>query len=94
MLKASDWESKALLAAQHGRADLAEQATAHAARHREAGVALHAEVDAIVKCRDLSSAHRILVTRVARNGSYALARPCKICMSAIEATPISKVEHT
>ena len=57
-------------------------------------VFLHAEVDAIVKCRDLSSAHRILVTRVARNGSYALARPCKICMSAIEATPISKVEHT
>jgi deoxycytidylate deaminase len=57
-------------------------------------VFLHAEVDAIIRCRDIASAHRIFVTRLSRNGQYAMARPCQICMTAINATPISKVEHT
>lgn len=66
-----------------------------ALRHNEPDkVFLHAEVDAIIRCRDISSAHRIFVTRVNKNGQYALARPCMICMTAINSTPITKVEHT
>lgn len=56
---------------------------------------LHAEIAAIVKCRDLSRAHRILVLRFGKNGEPRLAKPCKICSLAIEElTPIKKVEYT
>jgi len=55
---------------------------------------LHAEVHAILRCRDLSQAHRIFVTRVNRHGQPAMAKPCGICMSAINAAGITKVEHT
>ena len=52
----------------------------------------HAEVDAIIRCRDLSKAYKIVVTRIARNGSYANAKPCPICESAIKEAGIKKVE--
>lgn len=55
---------------------------------------LHAEVDAILKCNDLSKAHRILVTRVGRSGKLLLANPCKICQSAILAAGIKIIEHS
>lgn len=55
---------------------------------------LHAEIAAIAKCRDLSEAHRILVTRYDIKGNPVLAKPCEICESAIKATPIKIVEHT
>ncbi len=55
---------------------------------------LHAEVAAILKCRDLTKAHRILVTRVGKSGNILLAKPCKICQSAIEAAGIKIVEHS
>ncbi len=55
---------------------------------------LHAEVAAILKCRDLSKAHRILVTRVGRSGRLLLAKPCKICQSAIDAAGIKIIEHS
>lgn len=55
---------------------------------------LHAEVAAIVKCKDLSRAHRIFVSRWNANGEPALAKPCKICESALAAAGINIIEHT
>lgn len=55
---------------------------------------LHAEIHAIVKCRDLAKAHKIFVSRWDRRGRPALAKPCPVCMSAIEAAGIEIVEHT
>ena len=55
---------------------------------------LHAEVDAILKCKDLKKAHKIFVSRVNKSGEYLLAKPCRICQSAIEAAGIKIIEHT
>ena len=55
---------------------------------------LHAEVHAILKCSDLSRAHRIFVSRWDSNGRPMLAAPCHICRSAILAAGIKVVEHT
>jgi tRNA(Arg) A34 adenosine deaminase TadA len=55
---------------------------------------LHAEVHAIVKCPDISKAHRIFVSRWNKNGDTMNAAPCPICMSAIKSTPIKVIEHT
>ena len=55
---------------------------------------LHAEIDAIIKCRDLDKAHRISIFRTTKNGEYGLAKPCSICCSAIKAAKIKVVEHT
>ena len=55
---------------------------------------LHAEVAAIVKCRDLSKAHRIFVTRYNKAGEPILAKPCPVCLSAIMASGIKMIEHT
>lgn len=55
---------------------------------------LHAEVDAILKCRDLSRAHKIFVSRVTPGGKYALAKPCPVCEQAIKEAGIKEVEWT
>lgn len=55
---------------------------------------LHAEIHAITKCKDLSKAHRILVTRYGKTGKPLLAKPCPVCQSAIEAAGIKVVEWT
>ncbi len=55
---------------------------------------LHAEIHAIVKCKDLSRAHKIFVSRWDKKGQPALAKPCPVCMSAIESAGIEIVEHT
>ena len=55
---------------------------------------LHAEIHAIVRCANLNRAHRIFVSRWDRNGKPMLAKPCSVCMSAIKAIGIEKVEHT
>lgn len=55
---------------------------------------LHAEIHAIVRCRDLSKAHRIFVSRWGNDGQPRLAKPCPICMSAIRAAGIEIIEHT
>jgi len=55
---------------------------------------LHAEVHAIVRCKDLTKAHKIFVSRWDKKGRPALAKPCPVCMSAIEAAGIQVVEHT
>lgn len=61
---------------------------------RDEKVFLHAEIHAIVRCRDLSRAHKIFVSRWDAHGNAVLAKPCPVCMSAIEAAGIEIVEHT
>ena len=55
---------------------------------------LHAEIHAIARCKDLTKAHRILITRFGKNGQPLLAKPCPVCQSAIRAAGIELVEHT
>lgn len=55
---------------------------------------LHAEVHAITRCKDLSKAHRILVTRYGKKGQPLLAKPCPVCQSAIEQAGIEIIEWT
>jgi len=65
------------------------------AKHKDPfKIFLHAEVDAILKCKDLTKAHRILITRVSKSGRLLLAKPCKICQTAIEAAGISIIEYS
>jgi tRNA(Arg) A34 adenosine deaminase TadA len=55
---------------------------------------LHAEISALVKLKDWARAHRIVVTRVGRQGEPLLAKPCAVCQRAIEMAGIEIVEHT
>jgi deoxycytidylate deaminase len=66
----------------------------YAQKFNEHKVFLHAEVAAIVKCKDLSRAHRISVFRFNKDGTPANAKPCVICQSAIKAAGIELVDHT
>lgn len=52
------------------------------------------EVHSIVKCRDISKAHKIVVMRYNKDGDPINAKPCKICEQAIALTPIKVIEHT
>ena len=52
----------------------------------------HAEIDAINRCDDLTKAHRIVITRIKRDGTHGLAAPCNICASAIESAGIKITE--
>ena len=54
----------------------------------------HAEIDAIVRCKQLDKAYRMEITRYTVDGKPALAKPCRICQSAISQTPIQVVEFT
>lgn len=55
---------------------------------------IHAEIDAINRCRDISKAHKLVVVRSMKDGTYGNAKPCPICMSAINLTPIKIIEHS
>lgn len=55
---------------------------------------IHAEIAAIVNCRNLDKAYRIRILRFHRDGSPALAKPCTICMAAITAAGIAVIDHT
>ena len=55
---------------------------------------LHAEIHAIILCRDLSKAYTIKVFRYGKLNTPLLAKPCPICLSAIEAAGIPNIEHT
>lgn len=57
-------------------------------------IVLHAEIDAIIRCRNLDKAYRIFVSRINKSGDTRLAKPCAICMSAIGQTKIQKIEWT
>jgi deoxycytidylate deaminase len=55
---------------------------------------LHAEVDAIIKCKNLSKAHKIFVSRVDHKGKTRLAKPCPVCQSAIKQAHIKEITWT
>lgn len=55
---------------------------------------LHAEIHAIVRCRDLKKAHRIFIGRWNKKGAPLLAKPCPVCESAIKAAGIEIIEYT
>jgi len=55
---------------------------------------LHAEIAAIVRCKDIKSAHRMFVSRWYKDGTEANAKPCPVCMSAIRSTNIRIIDHT
>ena len=60
----------------------------------EKKIYLHAEVDAIIRCRDLKLARKILITRFNGTGEPMNATPCKICQEAIRVAGIKIIEHT
>lgn len=64
----------------------------HARHYNEEAIFLHAEIAALVKCR--REPHAILVGRILRSGDVALAKPCPICMSAIEEAGIKEIQYT
>lgn len=55
-------------------------------------VFLHAEIAALVKCRE--KGHTLYVGRILKDGSAALARPCPICLEAIKEAGIKEVVYT
>jgi tRNA(Arg) A34 adenosine deaminase TadA len=55
---------------------------------------LHAEIHAIIKCKKLDKAYKIVVYRYDNFGNPANAQPCPICSDAISKSGIKIVEHT
>lgn len=55
-------------------------------------VFLHAEIAALVKCRE--TPYRIKIERYDKKGNPKLAKPCPICEMAILESGIKIVEHT
>ncbi len=61
--------------------------------HNSHRIFLHAEISAIIRCKDGIPYH-IYVARVNRKGEARLAKPCKICKMAIMDVGIKKVVYT
>lgn len=55
---------------------------------------MHAEIHAISRCRDLTRAHKIFVSRWNKEGASMYAKPCTICQSALKEAGIEVIEHT
>ena len=55
---------------------------------------LHAEIHALVKCKQLERAHSIFVSRFDAAGIPRLAKPCPCCLSAIKAAGIRHITFT
>ena len=55
---------------------------------------LHAEIDALRKCKDWDEIDKIVIERYDTKGNPKLARPCKVCDHALKSIGISKVEYT
>jgi deoxycytidylate deaminase len=70
------------------------QAQAAKAVGLEHKIYLHAEIDALVRVKDWSRAHRIVITRFTKNGEPANAKPCPVCERVIRQAGIKFVEHT
>ena len=55
----------------------------------------HAEISSIIQCKDISEAYEMYVLRILRDGTRAMAKPCKICDFAIKNfTNIKRVFYT
>lgn len=55
---------------------------------------LHAEVHAIIKCRNIDKAYKMVIIRINNKGETMCAKPCPICELAIKEAGIKKVEFT
>lgn len=53
---------------------------------------LHAELDALIKCKH-NSPHTLYVARVRKNGGNANSTPCNICMTAIIDAGIKEIVY-
>jgi tRNA(Arg) A34 adenosine deaminase TadA len=59
---------------------------------RHGRIYLHAEISAIVKAK--KEIDTLIVTRMLKDNSFAIAKPCPICQSAIREAGIRKVYYT
>lgn len=55
-------------------------------------IVLHAEIDALIKCK--GDAYKIKIERYDRAGNPKMAAPCPICSLAIKKAGIRMVEYT
>ncbi len=53
---------------------------------------LHAEIASLVRCR--MKPYAMIICRVAKDGSNALARPCDICMMALKEAGVKEIWYT
>lgn len=60
---------------------------------KKKAIYLHAEIDALIKCKRFKP-HKIFVARVNRKGESRLAAPCRICQLAIRDMGISEICYT
>lgn len=54
---------------------------------------LHAEIDAINRCKHLDKAYKIEIYRLGKNGKYLNSKPCHICLSGIRKTNIKIIGY-
>lgn len=55
---------------------------------------LHAEIAAIIACKNKTKIHKLVIARVGNTGRELLAKPCPICQIAIRQANIKLVEYT
>ena len=54
---------------------------------------IHAELDAIIRCKDMDRAYKIVVSRYNKQGQPVNAKPCLSCQYILSQTKL-KVFHT
>lgn len=55
---------------------------------------LHAEIDALRKCKDWAAIRKIVVERYDTQGNPRLAKPCKVCQHALDTIGVYEIEFT
>lgn len=55
---------------------------------------LHAEIAAIIRCKNHKKAYKMIITRFDSKGNYALSKPCVICQEAIKLSNIKYIEYS
>lgn len=53
---------------------------------------LHAEISALIKCREIP--HTIFIVRHLKNGNEGIGKPCEICEMAIKESGIKNIIYT
>ena len=55
---------------------------------------LHAEIAALVKLRKTDVPYRIFISRQKRDGSMGNAKPCALCLAALQHWKINNISYT